>query len=123
MKTRYVTYAVLALAIAVLAAWLPWSGALAQVHAVAQAPEAAAQPAGGPQKGARYVIDPTHTFVMYEMGHYGTTTNRGRFSTQGRHRAHRPRRRRRQGRHHDGHEHRSTPASTCSTAMSRARIS
>lgn len=28
-----------------------------------------------------YTIDPTHTFVMYEIGHYGTTTNRGRFST------------------------------------------
>lgn len=31
---------------------------------------------------ARYVVDPTHTFVMYEMGHYGTSTNRGRFSTK-----------------------------------------
>lgn len=30
---------------------------------------------------ATYTIDPTHTFVMYEIGHYGTTTNRGRFST------------------------------------------
>lgn len=30
----------------------------------------------------RYVVDPTHTFVMYEMGHYGTSTNRGRFSTK-----------------------------------------
>jgi polyisoprenoid-binding protein YceI len=29
-----------------------------------------------------YVIDPTHTFVMYEIGHFGTTTNRGRFSTK-----------------------------------------
>lgn len=47
-----------------------------------QAPEAAAKPAGGPVKGASYVVDPTHTFVMYEMGHYGTTTNRGRFSTK-----------------------------------------
>jgi len=28
-----------------------------------------------------YQIDPTHTFVIYEIGHYGTTTNRGRFST------------------------------------------
>jgi len=37
---------------------------------------------GGPVKGASYVVDPTHTFVMYEMGHYGTTTNRGRFSTK-----------------------------------------
>ncbi|MDO9285679.1 MAG: YceI family protein [Aquabacterium sp.] len=31
---------------------------------------------------ARFVVDPTHTFVMYEMGHYGTSTNRGRFSTK-----------------------------------------
>ena len=29
-----------------------------------------------------YAIDPTHTFVNYENGHYGTTTNRGRFSTK-----------------------------------------
>jgi len=47
-----------------------------------QAPEAAAKPAGGPVRGASYVVDPTHTFVNYEMGHYGTTTNRGRFSTK-----------------------------------------
>jgi len=46
------------------------------------APPVAAKPAGGPVKNASYVIDPTHTFVMYEMGHYGTTTNRGRFSTK-----------------------------------------
>ncbi len=46
------------------------------------APPVAAKPAGGPVKGASYVVDPTHTFVMYEMGHYGTTTNRGRFSTK-----------------------------------------
>ena len=26
-----------------------------------------------------YAIDPTHTFVIYEVGHYGTSTNRGRF--------------------------------------------
>ena len=31
---------------------------------------------------AKFVVDPTHTFVMYEMGHYGTSTNRGRFSTK-----------------------------------------
>ena len=60
----------------------PWPGALAQAPATGFAPEMAARPAGGPVKGARYVIDPTHTFVMYEMGHYGTTTNRGRFSTK-----------------------------------------
>lgn len=26
-----------------------------------------------------YAIDPTHTFVIYEVSHYGTSTNRGRF--------------------------------------------
>jgi polyisoprenoid-binding protein YceI len=33
-------------------------------------------------QAANYAIDPTHTFVNYENGHYGTTTNRGRFSTK-----------------------------------------
>ena len=28
---------------------------------------------------ANYAIDPTHTFVTYEIGHFGTSTNRGRF--------------------------------------------
>ena len=28
---------------------------------------------------AAYAIDPTHTFVSFEIGHFGTTTNRGRF--------------------------------------------
>jgi polyisoprenoid-binding protein YceI len=32
-----------------------------------------------PASGATYAIDPTHTFVTYEIGHYGTSTNRGRF--------------------------------------------
>lgn len=56
--------------------------AAAALAGAQQAPEAAAKPAGGPVKGASYVVDPTHTFVNYEMGHYGTTTNRGRFSTK-----------------------------------------
>ena len=30
-------------------------------------------------ESASYTIDPTHTFVTYEIGHYGTSTNRGRF--------------------------------------------
>jgi polyisoprenoid-binding protein YceI len=30
-------------------------------------------------KAADYAIDPTHTFVTFEIGHFGTTTNRGRF--------------------------------------------
>jgi polyisoprenoid-binding protein YceI len=32
-----------------------------------------------PASAATYAIDPTHTFVTYEIGHYGTSTNRGRF--------------------------------------------
>ncbi|MET0520030.1 MAG: YceI family protein [Burkholderiaceae bacterium] len=28
---------------------------------------------------ATYAIDPTHTFVTYEIQHFGTSTNRGRF--------------------------------------------
>jgi polyisoprenoid-binding protein YceI len=47
-----------------------------------QAPPLPATPASGPVKGARYAVDPTHTFVLYEIGHYGTSTNRGRFSTK-----------------------------------------
>jgi len=42
----------------------------------------AAGPGGALLKGARYLIDPTHTFVIYEVGHYATSTNRGRFSTK-----------------------------------------
>ena len=58
-----------------------WTAALAQAP-TGFAPPLPAQPSGGPVANASYVIDPTHTFVMYEMGHYGTTTNRGRFSTK-----------------------------------------
>ena len=28
---------------------------------------------------ASYAIDPTHTYVTFEIGHFGTSTNRGRF--------------------------------------------
>lgn len=28
---------------------------------------------------ANYALDPTHTFVTFEIGHFGTSTNRGRF--------------------------------------------
>ncbi|HJW10680.1 MAG TPA: YceI family protein [Albitalea sp.] len=31
-------------------------------------------------ESASYAADPTHTFVMYEIGHFGTSTNRGRFN-------------------------------------------
>lgn len=46
------------------------------------APEEAVAASGGPARSATYEVDPTHTFVTYEVGHYGTTTNRGRFSTR-----------------------------------------
>lgn len=39
-------------------------------------------PAQAQADGPNFAIDPTHTFVNYENGHYGTTTNRGRFSTK-----------------------------------------
>jgi polyisoprenoid-binding protein YceI len=34
------------------------------------------------QPAPNFAIDPTHTFVNYEIGHFATTTNRGRFSTK-----------------------------------------
>jgi polyisoprenoid-binding protein YceI len=40
------------------------------------------RPGGSPVKGATYAVDPDHTFVIYEIDHYGTTTNRGRFSAK-----------------------------------------
>jgi len=30
-------------------------------------------------QSASYAIDPTHTFVTFEVNHFGTSTNRGRF--------------------------------------------
>lgn len=30
-------------------------------------------------EAASYAIEPMHTFVTFEIGHFGTTTNRGRF--------------------------------------------
>lgn len=30
-------------------------------------------------QAAGYAIDPNHTFVTFEIGHFGTSTNRGRF--------------------------------------------
>ena len=32
----------------------------------------------GAAQAANYAIDPTHTFVTFEIGHFGTTTNRAR---------------------------------------------
>jgi polyisoprenoid-binding protein YceI len=41
---------------------------------------AATLAAGAAQaQSAAYAIDPTHTFVTFEIGHFGTSTNRGRF--------------------------------------------
>ena len=35
--------------------------------------------AAGAAQAANYAIDPTHTFVTFEIGHFGASTNRGRF--------------------------------------------
>jgi polyisoprenoid-binding protein YceI len=40
---------------------------------------AAATLTTGVAQAAAYGIDPTHTFVTFEIGHFGTTTNRARF--------------------------------------------
>jgi len=40
---------------------------------------AAATLSAGVAQAAAYAIDPTHTFVTFEIGHFGTTTNRARF--------------------------------------------
>ena len=34
---------------------------------------------GARAQAATYAIDPTHTFVTFEISHFGTSTNRGRF--------------------------------------------
>ena len=36
----------------------------------------------GAAQAANYAIDPTHTFVTFEIGHFGATTNRARFDTK-----------------------------------------
>ena len=40
---------------------------------------AAALPCGAQAQAATYQIDPMHTFVLFEVMHFGTSTNRGRF--------------------------------------------
>ena len=35
--------------------------------------------AAGPALAAQYEIDPDHTFVAFEIGHFGTSTNRAQF--------------------------------------------
>lgn len=80
MNLRLLTCAALLLAASALSsAVFP---AFAQAAPEYTAPPVAAMASSGPVPNASYVIDPTHTFVNYEMGHYGTTTNRGRFSTK-----------------------------------------
>ena len=70
----------------IAAAWLAVCCLNAQAQAQAQpAASAAAALAGAAAASAptpNFAIDPTHTFVNYEIGHFGTTTNRGRFSTK-----------------------------------------
>lgn len=39
----------------------------------------AAAALGAQAQSATYALDPTHTFVTFEIGHFGTSTNRGRF--------------------------------------------
>ncbi|MDH4392888.1 MAG: YceI family protein [Aquabacterium sp.] len=39
----------------------------------------AATTLGAQAQNATYAIDPTHTFVTFEVPHFGVTTNRGRF--------------------------------------------
>ena len=34
---------------------------------------------GAQAETATYAIDPTHTYATFEIGHFGTSTNRGRF--------------------------------------------
>jgi polyisoprenoid-binding protein YceI len=50
------------------------SFALASVTAALLAAAGAAQ-----AQSATYAIDPTHTFVNFEIGHFGTSLNRGRW--------------------------------------------
>lgn len=50
------------------------------LRALAAAATLAALSMGTAQaQSATYVLDPTHTFVTFEIGHFGTSTNRGRF--------------------------------------------
>ena len=40
---------------------------------------AAALLSAGAAQAADYAIDPSHTYATFEIGHFGTSTNRGRF--------------------------------------------
>lgn len=46
---------------------------------IAAAAIAAATLASAPAMAAEYAIDPSHTFATFEIPHFGTSTNRGRF--------------------------------------------
>jgi polyisoprenoid-binding protein YceI len=48
-------------------------------HLVLAAAAAAAFAGTAPAHAATYAIDPTHTFVTFEVVHFGTSTTRGRF--------------------------------------------
>ena len=39
----------------------------------------AATALGAQAESATYAVDPTHTFAIFEISHFGTSTNRGRF--------------------------------------------
>ena len=38
--------------------------------------------AGAHAETSTYAVDPTHTFAFWEIGHFGTSTNRGRFGVK-----------------------------------------
>ncbi len=42
----------------------------------------AAAAAGAHAEAATYAVDPTHTAVYFEMAHFGTSTNRGRWAAK-----------------------------------------
>lgn len=49
------------------------------ISSLAAAMAAAALSSAAVAAPATYAIDPTHTFVTFEVKHFGTSTNRGRF--------------------------------------------
>ena len=49
------------------------------IRTAAIASTLAAAALGAQAQTATYAIDPTHTFATFEIGHFGTSTNRGRF--------------------------------------------
>ncbi len=49
------------------------------MHKLLVAAACAAVITGAQADGGNYAIDPTHTFVTFEVSHFGTSTNRARF--------------------------------------------